>query len=103
MPTVQPVTTLNVDNTTYNVADLSQAVQTLVSVYNDWNQDLANAQSKYLMVQAALNDLQRQIITQLKADLDAAAKAANDAAANDAATNTTAPAAPAAPASTSVN
>jgi hypothetical protein len=102
MPTVQPVTTLNVDNTTYNVADLSQAVQTLVSVYNDWNQELANAQSKYLMAQAALNDLQRQIITQLKADLDAAATAANDA---PAATDTTAPAATdtTAPAPTSVN
>lgn len=101
MPTVKPVETLNIDNTSYNVADLSQAVQTLVSVYNDWNQKLANLQSDYLMAQAALNDLQRQIITQLKSDLDAAEKAKQDAAANDA--SPAAPATPAAPVSGTVN
>ena len=81
MATVQPISTLNIDNTAFNVADLSQQVQALVGVYNEWNQDLANAQSKLAQTQAALNDLSRQIIMQVKADQDAAAAAANDASA----------------------
>jgi len=83
--TVQPVTTLNIDGTAFNVADLSDKVQALVGVYNDWNQDVVNAQSKFAQLQAALNDLSRQIIMQVKADQDAAAAAANDAAAATAA------------------
>ncbi len=82
MATVQAVTTLNIDGTAFNVSDLSDKVQGLVSVYNEWNQEAANAQSKLGMVQAALNDLSRQIIMQVKADQDAAAAAA--VAANDA-------------------
>ncbi len=79
MPTVQPVTTLNIDNNAFSVSDLSDRVQGLVNVYNEWNQNLADAQSKMAQVQAALNDLSRQIILQVKADQDAAAAAANDA------------------------
>lgn len=94
MATVQPITTLNIDGAALNVADLSAQVQGLVTVYNDWNQDLANAQSKFQQLQAALNDLSRQIILQIKADNDAAAKAANDASVE---------AAPAADAPASVN
>lgn len=107
MATVQPITTLNIDGTAFNIADLSPQVQGLVGVYNDWNQELSNAQSKAALHQAALNDLSRQIIQQVKADQDAAAAAANDAA-NDA-TAVAAPAADAtpvvdaAPASSSVN
>lgn len=87
MATVQPVTTLNIDGTAFNVADLSQGVQTLVGVYNEWNQDLVNAQTKFAQLQAALNDLSRQIILQVKKDADdaLAAQAAADAAAAEAA------------------
>jgi hypothetical protein len=77
---VQPVSTLNIDGTAFNVSDLSDKVQALVGIYNDWNQDLVNAQTKFAQLQAALNDLSRQIILQVKADQDAAAAAA---AAND--------------------
>jgi hypothetical protein len=66
MPTVQPITTLNIDNVSVNVADLSPAVQNLVGVYNEWNQDFADAQQKAAQLQAALNDLSRQIIVQIK-------------------------------------
>lgn len=80
MATVQPVTTLNIDGNTLQVADLSARVQQLVAVYNDWNQKNADAQSELAMIQAALNDLSRQIIVQIKADSDAAAAAASDTA-----------------------
>lgn len=76
MPTVQPVTTLNIDDKTLQVADLSQRVQNLVGVYNEWNQKLADAQSQFSLVQAGLNDLSRQIILQIKQDEEEAAKAA---------------------------
>jgi hypothetical protein len=81
MATVQPVTTLNIDGTVLQVADLGAKVQALVTVYNSWNQKLADAQEQFALVQAALNDLSRQIIVQIKQDSDDAAKAANDAAA----------------------
>jgi hypothetical protein len=98
MATVQPISTLNIDGTAFNVADLSAQVQALVNVYNDWNQALANAQSEAALHQAAINDLSRQIIQQVKADQDAAAAAANDATAPEAATDA-APAAADVPAS----
>jgi hypothetical protein len=98
MATVQPITTLNIDGVAFNVADLSAQVQALVGVYNDWNQSLADAQSKAALNQAALNDLSRQIIQTVKADQDAAAAAANDAAA-PAATTDAAPTASDVPAS----
>lgn len=80
MATVQPVTTLNIDGNVLQVADLGPRVGALVAVYNEWNQKLANAQAEFVLVQSALNDLSRQIIVQIKADSDAAAAAANDAA-----------------------
>lgn len=95
MPTVQPVTTLNVDNVAFNVADQSAQVKALVTVYDEWNQDLATAQKTSAQLQAALNELSRQIIVQLKTDQDAAAKAAADAAAAPAANDATAAPAPA--------
>lgn len=80
MSVVQPITTLNIDGAALNVVDLSDKVQQLVAVYNDWNQKLADAQSTFALTQAGLNDLSRQIILQIKADQDAAAAAANDTA-----------------------
>lgn len=97
MATVQPVTTLNIDGNVLQVADLGPRVQALVNVYNDWNQQLADAQGKFALVQAALNDLSRQIIVQIKQDSDAAAAAANDAAAVVAAAPTADGTAPATP------
>lgn len=85
MATVQPVTTLNIDGNVLQVADLGPKVQALVGVYNEWNQKLADAQAQFALVQAALNDLSRQIIVQIKADSDAAAQAVADAAAAQAA------------------
>lgn len=102
MATVQPITTLNIDGATLNVSDLSAQVQALVGVYNDWNQALADSQSKAALHQAALNDLSRQIFETIKKDQEAAAQAAADAAAAAPAAND-ATAAPAAPAPTSVN
>ena len=79
MPTVQPITTLNIDGNVLNVSDLSAKVQGLVTVYNGWNQKLADAQDVFALTQAGLNDLSRQIILAVKEDADEAAKAANDA------------------------
>lgn len=78
MTIVQPITTINLEGTTLNVDDLSAQVKALVNVYNDWNQKLSDAQSNTAMVQAALNDLSRQIIQQIKNDQDAAAQKVSD-------------------------
>lgn len=81
MATVSPVQSLNIDGEVLMVADLGPKVQGFVSVYNEWNQKLENAKGEFLLVQAALNDLSRQIIGQIKQDqTDAAAKAASEGA-----------------------
>jgi len=93
MAQVQPVQSLNIDGNVLQVADLGPKVQALVSVYNEWNQQLADAQNKFALIQAALNDLSRQIIGQVKQDAEEAAAAAADTASPAPATTTEAPAA----------
>jgi len=95
MPTVQPITTLNIDGNTLNGTDLSAKVQGLVTVYNGWNQKLADAQDTFALTQAALNDLSRQIILAVKEDADAAANAANDSTVSDSTPAVTTDASPA--------
>lgn len=80
MTPVQPVSSLNIDGNVLQVADLGPKVQNLLTVYNSWNQKLADAQEQFALVQAALNDLSRQIIVQIKQDAEEAKKAANDVA-----------------------
>jgi predicted nucleic acid-binding Zn-ribbon protein len=67
--------TINLDGQTLNISDLSKEVQQLVSVYNNWNKDLITAQeqvqgaqTKVIQLQCALNDLARQIVSQIQAD-----------------------------------
>lgn len=78
MATVPPVTELNIEGEVLQVANLGPKVQALVTVYNEWNQQLADAQNRFALVQAAMNELGRQILAQIKQDAEDTTKVANE-------------------------
>ena len=102
MPQVEDIKVLNIDEVPYAVDSMSDEVKQLVTVYNEWNQDLANAQKDFAQIRAAVQSLSNQIITQVRNEkAQEAAKAEQakaDAEAADAAPEVTeAPAEEAAP------
>lgn len=96
MPKVEPVKVLTIDEVPLNVAELSQAVQQLVAIFDDWNQAEADARNHLMMVSAAKDTLSRQIIQQVRQDKAAEAEAAEASAAAAAPPATDEVAAPAA-------
>jgi len=85
MPRVSDITVLNIDDVPYAVESLSDEVQSLVEIYNEWNRKEAGVRDELTILQAAKETLSRQIIGRVRADLDAEAQAAAAAAAaNDA-------------------
>lgn len=86
MAKVEDVKVLNIDGTPYAVDSMSDQVKQLVAIYNEWNQDEADARNRLMQVSAAKNDLSRQIIMQVRQEKEAAeATAAEGEAANEAA------------------
>ena len=72
MPKVEEVKVLNIDETPYAVDGMSEEIQALVAVYNEWNQKLADARDNFAMIQAATNDLSRSIILKVREEKEAA-------------------------------
>ena len=96
--TVEPIKTIRLGETVYNVEECSEKVQHLVEFYNDWRETEAQQRSNLLATQAGIRQISNEILNQLQADIEAAAKA--EAAANadvadvvDGAENSEAPAA----------
>lgn len=79
MPTLNDITTLNIDEVSYDVADLSTEAQELVEVYNRWNQKESDARGELAILQAAKQTLSAQIVATVRAEMEA--KAAEEAAA----------------------
>ena len=75
MPTVNDITVLNIDETPYAVESLSEEVQALVEVYNNWNQKESDARGELAILQAAKQTLSAQIVNKVR-DEQAAAEAA---------------------------
>jgi hypothetical protein len=78
MATVPNIVTLNIDDTSYEVSDLSESVQQLVALFNEWNQEEQDRRSAFLMVSAAKENLSSQIVAAVRADLAAAEEANGD-------------------------
>ena len=82
------ITTLNIDEVAYEVADLSEEAQALVQVYNNWNrreegirERLHDVQAELTILGAAKQTLSAQIVAKVREEA-AAAAAAEPAAAN---------------------
>jgi F0F1-type ATP synthase membrane subunit b/b' len=97
MPQVEDIKVLNIDNVPYAVDSMSDEVKQLVAVYNEWNQDLANAQKDFAQIRAAVQSLSNQIITQVRTEKAQEAEEAEKAAAEEAGEVTEAPAEESAP------
>lgn len=101
MPKVEDIKVLNIDETPYAVDSMSEEVKNLVEVYNEWNQDLADAQKEFAQKRAAVQSLSNQIIQTVRQEkAQAEAAAAQEAA--EAAEGEAPAEEPAAPATTEV-
>ena len=96
MPKVTDITVLNIDDTPYAVESLSEEVQALVEIYNEWNRKEADVRDELTRFQAAKETLSRQIITKVREQISTSA-AVDEAAAQAAAEATDTPAANEAP------
>ena len=73
MPTVNDITTLNIDEVAYDVSSLSEEVQGLVEIYNNWNRKENDARGELAILQAAKQTLSAQIVNKVKEETAAAA------------------------------
>ena len=65
---VEEIKVINVKGVAHAVETMSENVQRLVSVLNDWRQDEVDARNKLMMVQAAQRELSREIIAVVEAE-----------------------------------
>ena len=76
MPKLQTTTTINIDESVFSVADMSQNVQALVAMFDDWRQKLADAEQDVLLYRIALARVQQDLIDTIAKEKEEAEKAA---------------------------
>jgi len=76
MPQVEEIKVLNVDDKVLAVDSQSDEVKALVSTYNEWNQDLADAHKAHAQIRAAVQALSGQIIATIRQEIATAEEAA---------------------------
>lgn len=67
MVQVQPTTTISIDDTTLNVADMTPEIQQMVQYLDDWRQKEADTTSELLMARGALRDIQSTLLQAIQA------------------------------------
>ena len=72
MAKVEDVKVLNIDDVPYAVDSMSDEVQQMVAIFNEWNQQEADVRNQLALVQAAKNDLSRRIILQVRKEKEEA-------------------------------
>lgn len=77
--TVQPTTSVVIDNIPFQVDTMSAEVQQMVKYYDDWRDRELEATSTLLMVRAALKDLQNTILETVQKEKAAAETTAPEA------------------------
>ncbi len=80
MPKVEEIKVLNVDEKVLAVDAQSEEVKGLVATYNEWNQDLADAQKDHAQIRAAVQALSGQIIQTIRQEAATAEAAKVEAA-----------------------
>jgi hypothetical protein len=76
MPRVQKTLTLTIDDQAYVVEKMSQPIQQLVEMFDEWRQEEVDTQSKLLLIRAGLRDLQRELYNTVIAEREEAVKRA---------------------------
>jgi hypothetical protein len=72
MPKVEDIKVLNIDGVPYAVDGMSDDVKRMVDLFNEWSQKEVDVRSELAMVQAAKNDLSRNIILQVRKEKEEA-------------------------------
>lgn len=62
----EDIKVINVDNIPFVVDDLPSDIKSLVELFNDWRKVGTEHRSKHMMAEAALRDLQREIVTAIR-------------------------------------
>ena len=68
MAQVQKTTTVTIDEQSFEVASLSENVQQMIALMDEWRQKDADLTSELLMVRAALRDIQNTLLTTIKSE-----------------------------------
>lgn len=84
MAQLEDIKVINVDGTPIAVEELSQNVKGLVDIYNIFRNDEVDAKYDLIKVQAALRDIQREIIVTIKQEQEETETTAVEAAERDA-------------------
>jgi hypothetical protein len=66
MAKVQTLKVLDIAGQKHLVEEMSPAIQELVAVYNEWNQDFVDARTKAMQLEAAKQMVQNQIGDQIR-------------------------------------
>lgn len=75
MPTVDPLSVINIDGVPHVVAQMSDEVQAVIAIYNEWRQREVDARNDLLLVQSALRDLGQNLVNRVREEQAAAAEA----------------------------
>ena len=79
MPTIDPLTVINIDGVPHVVGQMSDEVQAVIAIYNEWRQREVDARNDLLLVQSALRDLGQNLVNRVREEQAAAAEAAEAA------------------------
>lgn len=66
MAKVQPTLTVTIDDKSYPVSELSQEAQAIVAVFDDWRQREADLINEVMLVRAALQTAQNQLVAEIR-------------------------------------
>ena len=80
MPTIDPLTVINIDGVPHVVGQMSDEVQAVIAIYNEWRQREVDARNDLLLVQSALRDLGQNLVNRVREEQAATAAAAEEAA-----------------------
>lgn len=82
MPKVDDVRILEINGVPQAVDAMSDTVKKMIAIFNEWSQREADVRNELLLVQAAKQDLSRQISVQIRNEQEAQHKAPSVAPSN---------------------
>lgn len=68
MAQVQKTTTVTIDEQSFEVSSLSENVQQMIALMDEWRQRDADLTGDLLMVRAAIRDIQNTLLSTIKAE-----------------------------------
>jgi vacuolar-type H+-ATPase subunit F/Vma7 len=73
MAKVQQTLSITIDDTTFEVAGMSEQIKQMVELMDDWRQQESDVSGQLILVRSAIRDIQNSLLTQIRQDQEAAA------------------------------